>query len=370
MFVHTGDYVEYTTDDISRSTYYTFTPRPLMEGNFYIMDDALAALLTETHRTLGILEGMLHSLPDKELFADLMLLRESCFSKLIDYTNFDMHSAMIIRGLSNADNGIKSIASAYRYAMDSDIRKINHNDIIQYALYGSNSKQWIRPRTEPLFLTRTTANYRQYNPTAPRDIHSALNDINKYMKSNTSDPLIKAAMCHYQFEMVHPYKQYNGITGRILAYAILNSAKLTEVRYLNLSECLFHRKTEYFEMMGLAQKSGKYSVWIDFFISAICEAARNSIEFAKTYEKNTRCNEDKLIALHDRAHHTEAVYRYFKKNVAATVTEASSQLHLSFNVASRAVETLQGLGILTQISEGSRNRLFAHAELMRLLSPK
>jgi|GEM_PF-1931306 len=81
MFVHTGDYVEHTSDDALRSTYYTFTPLPLQEGNFYTMDDSLAASLSETHRTLGVLKGILHSLPDKEAFMDLMLFREAVSQK-------------------------------------------------------------------------------------------------------------------------------------------------------------------------------------------------------------------------------------------------------------------------------------------------
>lgn len=367
MFVHTGDYVEHTSDDALRSTYYTFTPLPLQEGNFYTMDDDLAASLTETHRTLGILKGILHSLSDKGLFMDLMLFRESCFSKMIDSPDFDIHSTLSNCGLTKADGEIQNVVSAYLYAMDTDINKISHNAILQYALYGSGSKCRAMPRTQPMFLTQVITNYRQYNPTAPREIHSALFDISKYIETSKSDALIKAAMCHYQFEMIHPYECYNGIVGRILVYAILSGAGFDEVRYLNLSEWLYHRKAEYFEMLGLTQKGGRYSIWIDFFVRTIRESAQGSFEMAKTYEKITQNDEDRLAARQDRAHYTEKVYQYFKRNIVSTMTQASGQLQLSYNVVTRAVESLQSLGILAQITEGSRNRLFAHMGLMQLL---
>ena len=50
MFVHTGDYVEHVSNDALQSTYYTFTPCPLLHGDFYIMDDDLAALLASAHQ--------------------------------------------------------------------------------------------------------------------------------------------------------------------------------------------------------------------------------------------------------------------------------------------------------------------------------
>jgi len=57
------------------------------------------------------------------------------------------------------------------------------------------------------------------------------------------------------------------IVGRILVHAILSGTGFDEVRYFNLSEQLYHRKAEYFEMLGLTQKGGRYSIWIDFFVA-------------------------------------------------------------------------------------------------------
>ena len=77
MFVYTGDYEDHKSDNISQTTYYTFTPIPLQKGNFYTANDELTALLTLTYHTLGIFAGMIHFLPEKELFEDLMFFRES-----------------------------------------------------------------------------------------------------------------------------------------------------------------------------------------------------------------------------------------------------------------------------------------------------
>lgn len=57
MSVYTGDYVRQISSCVPKLTYFTFTPLPLMEGNFYTMDNELAALLSNTHRIFGMLGG-------------------------------------------------------------------------------------------------------------------------------------------------------------------------------------------------------------------------------------------------------------------------------------------------------------------------
>jgi len=87
-----------------------------MEGSFYAMDDGLAALLTSAHRALGFFDGMASLVSDKEILADLILFRESYFSKMIDYPDFDSHSMFKEREKSGYNDDIQNILSAYQYA--------------------------------------------------------------------------------------------------------------------------------------------------------------------------------------------------------------------------------------------------------------
>ena len=57
--------------------YYTFTPRTLMYGDLYKMDDELSALLIEAHRNIGFLEGLLKYASNKNVFSELMLYLET-----------------------------------------------------------------------------------------------------------------------------------------------------------------------------------------------------------------------------------------------------------------------------------------------------
>ena len=85
MLPYTGDYIEHIDDNIDDFKYYTFTPRPLMHGDMYKMDDELSALLIEAHRNIGFLEGLLKYAPNKDTFSELMQLKECAYSLMIDY---------------------------------------------------------------------------------------------------------------------------------------------------------------------------------------------------------------------------------------------------------------------------------------------
>jgi len=370
MFVHTGDYTEHKRDDIIDSTYYTFKPLPLMDGIFHTMDDDLAVLLTKAHHSLGVLEGMTSFAADREALAALTLFRESCFSKMIDYPDSDIRSVLAKQGAGNPNRDIQNIVSAYHYALEMSTQKLSYNSLINHALTGNDPKQKVAVRSTPLFLKQSTSNYRQYNPTAPDVIRSALADVDRYIESSSADALIKAAMCHYQFEMIHPYECYNGIVGRILPYHILYNANISGVCFCSISTSLYRRKTEYFDKLSSTQKSGNYMAWIDFFVRILDEAAQEGIEFIQYYKSATKHDEEKILMRHHNpADGVLAVYRHFKRRIISNIRYASEQTNLSFKTVSRSVSILQGLGILLQTTQNSRNRLFAHAGLLeRLMS--
>lgn len=85
MTPYTGEYIGHKENAQSEFTYYSFTPAPLMSGDFYTMDDELIALLNDTHLNLGFLEGIIQYAPNNDSFRDLMIFKECVYSKMIDY---------------------------------------------------------------------------------------------------------------------------------------------------------------------------------------------------------------------------------------------------------------------------------------------
>ena len=218
MIPYTGDYIEHIDGSIDNFKYFTFTPRPLMHGDMYKMDDELSTFLIEAHRNIGILKGLFKYAPNREAFVELMLLKECTYSRMIDYDTLTFHDVLASRGSGkNAIASITNLKLAYKKAIDRTISAPVLSELCGIALYGDVVNKLVDIRDKQIFLLGVRTNLISYNPTAPDAVLPALADISAYLyNAKDTDPLIKAALVHYRFKMIHQFERYNGIVGESL----------------------------------------------------------------------------------------------------------------------------------------------------------
>ncbi|HCC35967.1 MAG TPA: hypothetical protein DEQ02_10245 [Ruminococcaceae bacterium] len=368
MSVYTGEYFKHVSDDALRAVYYTFTPKPLTGGDHYSIDEELCALLVETHRALGVLEGMSMYIADNEIIRELMLLQECHYSRQIDYEDSDLHSLLKARGNGRDFSAIKNMMNAYRQSVEFPVAIGALSAVCRTALHGAESTEDVDIRSNPIFITKAVTNLRQYNPTAPKDIRPSLIDIAQYWKQDNSDVLVKAALAHYQFEMIHPFDCYNGIVGRILISKALLSSHLNASHFLCPSLSLYNAKNDYFGILASTQRSGGYLLWIKFFIRSILDAAKRASGQIQDYQRITQYDKEKIRAHKASTENTLLLYDYFKEYLVSGIPRPAEVLHLTHATVSNAIKLLQESGILRQSSIGSRNRTFMYSELIDILS--
>ena len=365
MLPYTGDYIEHIDDNKSNSKYYTFTPRPLIYGDIYKMDDELSALLIEAHRNIGFLEGLFKYAPNKDAFSELMLLKECAYSLMIDYDSPTFQDVLINRGSGKEDIvPITNLALAYKTARNMSISATSLSRLCGIALYGDNVDKTIGVRNRQTFLYSVRTNIKSYNPTAPAEVLPALADISAYLHNDQdTDPLIKTALVHYQFEIIHPFEQYNGIVGRITIPMILHDITSETFSLICVSEYLYQNKNEYFDLLRTTQYSGGYIRWIKFLVKAIGETAKQSAESLIEYELTTAKDEKLLISTGKISRSTSIVYEYFKRFPISNISYASKKTGLSFNSIAKAIDLLQDQGIVVQMNSNERNRIWEYMSL-------
>ena len=297
MHPYTGYYTEQRKNEKYNFSYYTFTPRPLEGATLFKMDDELAALLVESHHNLGLLEGLLQFAPNKNSFCELMLLKECTYSRMIDYDEPDFSDILVRRGTGKGDiEPINNLMSAYKAATGMQFVAKDYSKICGIALYGDKPEQQIGIRDTQTFLQYAIANLKTYNPTAPEAVLPSLADISAYLYDGEDDPLIQAALVHYQIEMIHPFEKYNGVVGCILIFMVLQKIAGKTLPGLCLSEHLFFNKNEYFDILSATQYSGGYVRWIKYFIRIINEDAQTSVVLLKKYEETIKLDKERLRA--------------------------------------------------------------------------
>ncbi|WP_418747113.1 Fic family protein [Frisingicoccus sp.] len=362
MRPYTGDYTEQRKNEKFNFTYYTFTPRPLKGATLFKMDDELAALLVKAHRNLGLLEGLLQYAPNKNSFCELMLLKECTYSRMIDYDAPDFSDILVRRGVGKGDiEPINNLALAYKAATGMQFAAQDYSKICGIALYGDNLKQKIGIRDTQIFLQQAISNLKIYNPTAPENVLPSLADISAYLYDSEDDPLIQAALVHYQFEMIHPFEKYNGVVGRILIFMVLQKIADKALPGLCLSEHLFFNKNEYFDILSATQYSGGYVRWIKYFIRIINESAQTSAALLKKYEETIKLNEERLRADVPQTRSFWSVYEYLKAFPVTSIPIAAKHLNLSYNSISKVFAILQKYNLIMQGNNATRNRVWKYA---------
>lgn len=99
----------------------------------------------------------------------------------------------------------------------------------------------------------------------------------EYVFNEHSDPLIKTAIIHAQFESIHPFLDGNGRLGRILIVLYPVQAKLISKPIFFVSEELEKERARYYDMLnGVRGNAPDWSSWILFFIKA-CERMADRI---------------------------------------------------------------------------------------------
>ena len=361
MHPYTGDYTEQRKNEKFNFTYYTFTPRPLKNATLYKMDNELATLLIEAHHNLGQLEGLFQYAPNKNSFCELMLLKECTYSRMIDYDAPNFSDILVRRGTGKGDmEPINNLLAAYKASDGMQFTAQDYSKICSIALYGDKTEQQMGVRDTQTFLQYAISNLKTYNPTAPEAVLPSLADISAYLYDSGDDPLIQAALAHYQFEMIHPFEKYNGIVGRILIFMVLQRIADKALLGLCLSEYLFFNKNEYFDILRSTQYSGGYIRWIKYFIRIINEAAQTSVAQLKRYEEMIKLNEEKLRAKIPKTRSFWGVYEYLKVFPIASIPIAAKHLNLSYNSVSKAFALLQKYNIIMQESNATRNRIWKY----------
>ena len=364
MHPYTGDYTEQRKNEKNNFTYYTFTPRPLKDATLYKMDNELATLLIEAHHNLGQLEGLFQYAPNKNSFCELMLLKECTYSRMIDYDAPNFSDILVRRGTGKGDmEPINNLLAAYKAADGMQFTAQDYSKICSIALYGDKPEQQMGVRDTQTFLQYAISNLKTYNPTAPEAVLPSLADISAYLYDSGDDPLIQAALAHYQFEMIHPFEKYNGIVGRILIFMVLQKIADIALPGLCLSEHLFFNKNEYFDILKSTQYSGGYIRWIKYFIRIINETAQTSVALLKRYEEIIKLNEEKLKVKVPKTRSFWSVYEYLKVFPVASIPIVAKHLNLSYNSVSKAFALLQKYNIIIQESNATRNRIWKYTYL-------
>lgn len=109
-------------------------------------------------------------------------------------------------------------------------------------------------------------------PPVFEDMISAISDLENYINYSEENVFVKAAIIHYQFEMIHPFIDGNGRTGRLLNNLFLNENGVIPFPVLLLSHIIARDYNKYCSEIQYVNETGDISTWISYWLETLIES--------------------------------------------------------------------------------------------------
>lgn len=204
-------------------------------------------------------------------------------------------------------------------------------------------------------------------PVGEQIIRDLLSNWERYLHADDDlDPLIRMAVCHYQFEAIHPFLDGNGRTGRVLNSLFLIERGLLSLPILYLSYYILRHKNDYYRLLRQVTTEQNWQEWVIYMLTAVSETARwttRKISAVRELNEHTaNYVRQELPKIYSR----ELVDKIFEQPYCRIQTLVDANI-AQRQTASSYLKKLVDIGVLTEIPAG-KEKLFVHPKLMQLMT--
>lgn len=179
-----------------------------------------------------------------------------------------------------------------------------------------------------------------------------------------SDPLIKTAIMHAQFESIHPFLDGNGRMGRILI--VLNTMRdnLIEYPVFFVSEELEKERLRYYNLLnGVRGNNPDWYAWIKFFLDACKRMAINILNKLESIDDLARKGQGMIKSTGS----ISSIWFYSFTKPSISVREVADILNISPTTARNGLNRLVDLKLLDTDKAKTKNKVYVNYDLLRLL---
>lgn len=184
-------------------------------------------------------------------------------------------------------------------------------------------------RTLRVVIRNTTTGEITFRPPSPETVPTLMTEFFSWLNSadaNTTHPLLKAGIVHYELVRIHPFVDGNGRATRALALLLLLLEGYEVKKFFSLDEYYDTDPQAYYDALKSVEITGDLTTWLEYFTLGI------SIEFGRVKTLVQKLSLDlrlksniggKQIALSDRQ---IKLVEYLEKYVSLGMSEARDLL--------------------------------------------
>ncbi len=360
--------------------YSSFYPQPLPPQPNTEIDSEMRQLLIDAHKRLALLEGLSDRIPNKDLFISMYVRKEALVSSQIEGTQCTLEDILNPEIDENVDADVSDVVNYVR-AINFAIKRMEelplcnrliretHATLMNSVRGGDKTPGEFRVSQNWIGGAGSTLRNARYIPPNPQDMVECMSDFEQFMNDDDGmDPLVKAALLHYQFETIHPFLDGNGRVGRLLITLYLISVNVISSPVLYLSCYLKLNRIEYYDRMSEVRRAGNYEQWIKFFLRGVAETAADATETIDRLAALHRKNEAKLADVPARSRkNMMKLFAYIERNPIIATVKTAAALGLSRNGTANYIATMCNMDILRYSAKSGKALVFAYEEYLDIL---
>ena len=357
--------------------YRAYVPTPLPPP--IVWDGSLTASLSAADRAIGRLAGEGRRFPNPHVLIRPFVRREAVLSSRIEGTQATLGEllaaeagALVERSPSDLRE-VGNYVTALEYGLErlntlpSSLRLVRelHERLMQgvrgdVATPGEfrRSQNWIG--TPGCTLSDAT-----YVPPPPEEMMDWLGQWEGFLHDDPLPPLVHAALVHAQFEAIHPFLDGNGRVGRLLITLLLVERGVMPSPLLYLSAYFEGTREEYYgRLLGITER-GEWEGWLVYFLRGVAMQADDAVDRVQRIDDLLLDWRRRLATVQSRL--PERALGLFAENPFWTVSGLASRLEVAFTTAQRAIDRLEAIGVVAQVGEARRNRVYCAGSILEVL---
>jgi Fic family protein len=368
---------------VGGQTVRAFVPSPLppqppvdMTGLVDLLDRATVAL--------GRLDGVTTILPAPPLFIYMYVRKEALLSSQIEGTQSSLSDLLLFESEEIPHVPIDDVeeVSSYVAALNHGLRRIREDEFpislrLIREIHGvllrtgrGSSKQPGEFRKTQNWIGGTRPGNATFVPPPPERLNECLNAFELFLHAeNPSIPLlVKAALVHVQFEMIHPFLDGNGRLGRLLITFLLCAAGTLSEPILYLSLYFKTHRQRYYELLQRVHDAGDWEAWVEFFLEGVLETATEATHTARQLISLFERDRGKVAELGRPAASALRVHELLQKRPLLSIPAATAEISLSEPTIAKSLEHMATLGIVREVTGKQRHRVFAYISYLDVLN--
>jgi len=245
------------------------------------------------NRAVAKFDGFLQSVPNARVLLSPLSTKEAVLSTKIEGTQATFEEVLEYEANPNKKtkkyDDIEEVLN-YRKAMGLAIEKLEElplcgrliKEVHQVLLSGvrGHNKHPGNFRTGSVHIGKDGLGIEgaNYIPPEAQEIGKYFSELEEYIHYDEKDYLVQLAIIHAQFEIIHPFWDGNGRTGRILMPLFLYYKKVLSSPMFYLSEYFELHRDEYYTRLQNISENNDWDGWIIFFLLAIEKQSQKNID--------------------------------------------------------------------------------------------